>query len=59
MSSVQGDKESIVASTRVRSGREELQKYSFPWIKRMVDKLFPARALKLEGDRGAAVPTRR
>jgi hypothetical protein len=60
MSSVSGPKESIVASTRINDlPPEDLQKYSFRWIKWMVDKLFPARTLNLEGDRSAALPTRR
>jgi hypothetical protein len=60
MSSVTGPRESIVASTKLNDlPPEDLQKYSFRWIKWMVDKLFPARTLNLEGDRGVALRTRR
>jgi hypothetical protein len=61
MSSIFDAKESFLASTRMndKPAKEDLQKYSFPWIKWMVDKLFPARTLKLEGDRGAALSPRR
>lgn len=61
MSSVFDAKESPLASTRINENpaKEDLQKYSSPWIKWMVDKLFPARGLNLEGDRAVALPTRR
>lgn len=60
MSSTDGEKETWMASTRVKSAPPGLKKYSFPWIKWLVDKLFPARRLNLEGARdGGAWPTRR
>jgi hypothetical protein len=60
MSSVTGPRESIVASTKLNDlPPENLQKYSFRWIKWTVDKLFPARTLNFEGDRSTALPTRR
>ena len=60
MSSIFDAKESPIASTRVHDDPPKaLQKYTFPWIKWMVDRLFPARTLKLEGDRSSALPTRR
>ena len=62
MSSIFGPSEAPLISTRMNDNPpppNELQKYSFRWIKWMVDKLFPARTLNLEGDRSAALPTRR
>jgi hypothetical protein len=61
MSSIFDAKESPLASTRIneKPAKEDLQKYGSPWIKWMVDKLFPARTLKLEGDSGTVLPTRR
>jgi len=61
MSSIFDAKESPLASTRIneKPAKENLQKYSFPWMKWLVDKLFPARTLNLEGDRGVALRARR
>jgi hypothetical protein len=58
MSSIEGKLESPVSSTR-KTAKGALRDYSFPWIKWLVDKLFPAKALKLERDRSVALPTRR
>jgi hypothetical protein len=60
MSSIFDAKESIIASTRVneKPAKQEPRKYSFTWIKWLVDRLFPARTLNLEGDRVGAVRTR-
>ena len=59
MSSIEGKLESPTSSTRGKVSPDELQNYSSRWIKWMVDKLFPARPLNFEGDRGVASRTRR
>jgi hypothetical protein len=61
MSSIFDAKESFLASTRIneKPAKEDLQTYSFPWIKWMVDKLFPARPLNLDGARSTTFTTRR
>ena len=61
MSSIYDAKESFLASTRIneKPAKEDLQQYSFRWTKWLVDKLFPARALNLDGDRSTAFTTRR
>jgi hypothetical protein len=46
MSQYLGAKESPIASTK-KDQKRDLRDYSFPLIKWLVDKLFPARALKL------------
>jgi hypothetical protein len=58
MSQYLGAREAPLASTK-KDQKLALRDYSFPWIKWLVDKLFPARTLNLEGDRDAALPTRR
>jgi hypothetical protein len=58
MSQYLGDREAPLASTK-KDQKFGLRDYSFRWIKWLVDRLFPARALKLEGDRSVASPTRR
>jgi hypothetical protein len=58
MSSTDGDKEAPLASTRVRSGKvDATRQYSSSWVKWLVDRLFPARPLKLDGDRLGTAPT--
>lgn len=61
MSSIFDAKESPLASTRVneKPAKQNLQQYSFPWVKWLVDKLFPAKTLQLDGDRDVVVRTRR
>jgi len=61
MSSIFDAKESFLASTRIndKPAKEDLQKYSFQWIKRLVDRFFPVRALNMEADRSVALRTRR
>ena len=58
MSSIEGKLESPVGSTR-KNEKGSLRDYSFPWIRRLVDKLFPARNLNLERDRSVASPLRK
>jgi hypothetical protein len=59
MSSTDGEKETWMASTRVKSNPQELRQYRFPWMKWIVDKLFPASTLDVDADRGVALRARR
>jgi hypothetical protein len=60
MSSIYGAKESLLSTSRMNdTPPDDLQKYSFARVKWLVDKLFPARALTLDGDRGVVLRTLR
>jgi hypothetical protein len=59
MSSTDGDKESPLASTRVKDKPAKLREYRFQLVKRVVDAMFPAKSLKLEAGPAGASPERR
>jgi len=59
MSSTDGAKETWMASTRVKSSPDDAPEYRFRWIKRILDRLFPARTPAFDAHRGVALPARR
>lgn len=58
MSSIFGDKEAPLASTRVKDKPDKKDEYRFQWLKRLVDRLFPARMPDFRSVADAAVRTR-
>lgn len=58
MSSIFGDKEAPLASTRVKDKPDKKDEYRFQWLKRLVDKVFPARVPDFGSATDAAVRAR-